>query len=107
LFGDTVLTRAETVAIQAIVNHFDTWLVVEQARLAHGDFDVTHIYQKGGHYTGIIDFGEIRGTDALYDLGHFNLHDGETLPQLVLPYLLAGYSEVMPLPPDHERKISF
>lgn len=45
----------------------------EQGYLAHGDFDTTHIYQDNGRYTGIIDFGEIRGADRWYDLGYFHM----------------------------------
>jgi aminoglycoside phosphotransferase (APT) family kinase protein len=104
--GQTVLTAAETVVIQGTIEHYDAWLHVEQAWLAHGDFDVTHIYQHDGRYTGIIDFGEIRGAHQLYDLGHFNLHDGEVVLQMLLPALLEGYREVLPLPPDRERWIS-
>jgi Ser/Thr protein kinase RdoA (MazF antagonist) len=81
-------------------------LHAEQAWLAHGDFDVSHIYQHEGRYSGIIDFGEIRGAHRLYDLGHFYLHDGETLPYLLLPALLEGYRDVLPLPPNHERRIA-
>lgn len=107
LLGQGALTRPEIAAIRAIVARFDSWLDVEQGRLAHGDFDATHIYQQDGRYTGIIDFGEIRGADALYDLGHFTMHDGETLPGRVLPYLLDGYREVAALPDDAERRINF
>ena len=53
-----------------------------------------------------IDFGEMRGARQLYDLGHFNLHDGEVMPQMLLPTLLEGYGEVLSLPPDRERRIS-
>lgn len=102
----TALTAAETAVIQSILVRYDAWLHVAQAWLAHGDFGVTHIYQHDGVYAGIIDFGEIRGAHRLYDLGHFNLHDGETLPQVLLPALLEGYREVLPLPPDHERQIN-
>lgn len=77
----------------------------EQAWLAHGDFDVSHIFQEHGRYTGIIDFGEIRGATRLYDLGHFRLHDGERLNQAMLRELLQGYQEITPLPPDAERQI--
>jgi aminoglycoside phosphotransferase (APT) family kinase protein len=66
------------------------------AHLAHGDFDATAIFSAAGRYTGIIDFGEIRGAEPAYDLGHFHLHDGE--PPL-LPALLEGYARVAP-PPD-------
>ena len=102
-----ILSSSDVVAISSILKRYDTWLNEEQATLAHGDFAVTHIYQQQGHYTGIIDFGEIRGANLFYDLGHFRIHDGETLPNLVLPYLIEGYEEVAALPPDYELRISF
>lgn len=68
--------------------------------LAHGDFDTTHIFQAGGEYTGIIDFGEIRGADRFYDLGHFALHDGQQLPYRLLSDLVAGYQARHILPGD-------
>jgi aminoglycoside phosphotransferase (APT) family kinase protein len=66
-------------------------------RLAHGDLDVTHIYIHDGAYSGIIDFGEIRGTEPCFDLGHFLLHDGETRPMDLFDSFLAGYAEVTAL----------
>ncbi len=93
--------------LREILADCDPWLDAEQALLAHGDFDVTHIYQRDGRYSGIIDFGEIRGGDPWYDLGHFRMHDGETLPTPALPWLLEGYAAVRPLPADHARRISF
>jgi aminoglycoside phosphotransferase (APT) family kinase protein len=69
----------------------------EQAVLAHGDFDVTHIFYHEGVYSGIIDFGEIRGAHQLYDLGHFAVENSD-----LLPHLLAGYTAVTPL--DHEAQ---
>ena len=101
-----VLTEREGHALDLILCRFDAYLDVDYAFLAHGDLDATHIYHEGGRYTGIIDFGEIRGASPLYDLGHFRAHDGETLPWRVLPYLLDGYGEVAPLPPDYERRIA-
>jgi aminoglycoside phosphotransferase (APT) family kinase protein len=99
------LDADEVRAIRRVVGRRDAWLDADRAVLAHGDLDATHIYHRNGAYTGIIDFGEIRGTDRLYDLGHFALHDGETIPYPVLPHLLRGYGEVVPLPPDHEPGI--
>jgi aminoglycoside phosphotransferase (APT) family kinase protein len=49
-------------------------------RLAHGDFDTTAIFCAGGRYTGLIDFGEIRGAEPEFDLGHFYLHDRKWVP---------------------------
>ncbi len=105
--SEHVLNTREIKAIRGIVDRCYAWLEVEKAWLAHGDFDATHIYQEHGCYTGIIDFGEIRGGDHFYDLGHFQMHDGETLPARVLPYLLEGYREVVQLPQDYEQRIYF
>jgi aminoglycoside phosphotransferase (APT) family kinase protein len=71
----------------------------QPAALAHGDFDVTHIYYAGETYTGMIDFGEIRGAPWLYDLSHFAIECGRYLPAL-----LAGYADTRALgPADHEH----
>ncbi len=102
-----VLKSSDVAAISSIMERYDIWLNEEQARLAHGDFDVTHIYQQQGHYTGIIDFGEIRGANLYYDLSHFHLRDGEILSNLVLPSLIEGYKEVVALPVDYEQRICF
>jgi len=75
------------------------------AHLAHGDLDVTAIFAAGGRYTGLIDFGEIRGAEPAFDLGHFLLHDGETLPTPLLPALLEGWRRVEALPAGHEAAI--
>jgi aminoglycoside phosphotransferase (APT) family kinase protein len=72
----------------------------EPAYLAHGDFDVTHIYHQDGRYSGIIDFGEIRGANQLYDLGHFQIENADLLPDL-----LEGYADVVTLPADYMRRI--
>ena len=101
------LNATECATLRAIIAHHDAWLDTDQAWLAHGDLDLTHIYQHAGTYSGIIDFGEIRGADRWYDLGHFRLHDGERLPHATLPWLLAGYRSVAPLPADADQRIAF
>jgi len=107
ILGANVLTGEEVATIGRLIARHDPWLNVEHARLAHGDFDVTPIMQQYGHFTGIIDFGEIRGGDQWYDLAHFRMHDGETLPTLGLPWLLEGYADVTPLPVDYAQRIGF
>ncbi|MEO7002192.1 MAG: phosphotransferase [Ktedonobacterales bacterium] len=99
------LSAAECQAIRDVIGDQAVLLDRRQAYLAHGDFDVTHIYQQQGVYTGVIDFGEIRGADAFYDLGHFRQHDGETIPSLLLADLMAGYTEVAPLPVNASQRI--
>ena len=78
--GDTIHTWAG--------NEFET-----RSFLAHGDFDTSHIYYdpSSGTYTGIIDFGEGRGTHPTWDAGHLLLHDGEAGSLSVLPSILEGY----------------
>jgi aminoglycoside phosphotransferase (APT) family kinase protein len=71
-----------------------------ESRLAHGDFDTSHIFVDENGYSGIIDFGEIRGMPALYDLGHHRMHDSERLPYSTLGWLIDGYREVNGLPAD-------
>jgi Ser/Thr protein kinase RdoA (MazF antagonist) len=74
-----------------------------RACLAHGDFDLTPVFCAGGRYTGIIDFGEIRGTEPQFDLGHFLLHARKSWPAALLPSLLRGYQRITPLEPGFEE----
>ncbi len=92
-------TRAAHELLRQPIGEFDA-----SARLAHGDFDCSHIYQYQGRYSGVIDFGEIRGANAWYDLAHFRLHDGEQMPS-VFPWLLEGYASVKPLPEDLDERL--
>jgi aminoglycoside phosphotransferase (APT) family kinase protein len=78
---------------------------LRSGHLAHGDLDVTHIYSQAGRYSGIIDFGEMRGADSYFDLGHFLLHDGETRPASLFNSFLKGYLQVTPLPDGHCQAI--
>jgi len=109
LLGASALRPAGIVAVRRTIERYDALFDAEdagQARLAHGDFDATHIYQQEGRYTGVIDFGEIRGADPCYDLGHVKLHDGEKLSIPMRPYLLEGYACVAPLPADALQRIT-
>lgn len=101
----TLLPDATLRTIRRVIADRDAWLDVDRARLAHGDLDATHIFHTDGRYTGIIDFGEIRGADRLYDLGHFALHDGERRPTPLLPSLLEGYREAASLSDEDERRL--
>ncbi len=67
--------------------------------LAHGDLDASHIYVDPvtGVYQGLIDFGEIRGADRLYDLGHALMHAGDERGQAVFDGLVAGYADIAPV----------
>jgi aminoglycoside phosphotransferase (APT) family kinase protein len=102
-----VLLADEIAQLERVRAIYDSWLDVEQGYLVHGDFDTTHIYQEYGRYTGIIDFGEIRGADRWYDLAQFYMRDREELPWLLEGALMSGYGEVVALPVDYEQRIHF
>jgi Ser/Thr protein kinase RdoA (MazF antagonist) len=75
------------------------------ARLAHGDFDTTAIFQVDGDYSGLIDLGEIRGTEPLFDLGHFHLWEHQRSPLPLWEALVAGYGEVAALPAGYQELV--
>lgn len=102
-----VIQHSEIALLERVLSRYDSWLDSEQGYLAHGDFDTTHIYQGNGCYTGIIDFGEIRGADSWYDLGYFHMRDGGLFPFRLLPVLVRGYSEQVSLPSAYEQHIRF
>jgi aminoglycoside phosphotransferase (APT) family kinase protein len=74
--------------------------------LAHGDFDASHIFTAGDAYTGLIDFGEIRGTDYTFDFATLclNVDSGSPSPA-VRRVVEQGYADVRSLPADHERRV--
>ncbi|MGH2495374.1 MAG: phosphotransferase [Ktedonobacteraceae bacterium] len=105
--GKHILDASEIAALERIRIYYDPLLDGEQGYLAHGDFDMTHIFQENGRYTGIIDFGEIRGTNRWYDPGHFHVRDGEYTSYSHWLDIVHGYSEVALLPSNHECCIRF
>lgn len=68
--------------------------------LAHGDFHIEHIYQDKGTYSGIIDFGDIRGTTKYRDLSFFY-----TFFRKYFDYLVEGYQEIYTLPDNYMDRI--
>lgn len=95
-----VLTGEDVVLVQSRARELVARTASAPARLAHGDLDLTHIFANGNEYSGLIDFGEIRGTHQLYDLGHFAIEH-----QALLAYVLVGYASITPLPADIDRQI--
>jgi Ser/Thr protein kinase RdoA (MazF antagonist) len=69
-------------------------LNVPDAVLVHGDYDVSHIFHAAGKYSGVIDFGEIRGNSRLFDLATFI---GFYQDRSLYSYLLEGYREAVHL----------
>lgn len=102
-----VLKPREIALLEHVLASYDSWLELDQGYLAHGDFDSTHIFQDRGRYSGIIDFGEVRGGGCWYDLAHFRIRDGARPPFQLFPALERGYSEITPFPPAYEQHLRF
>jgi aminoglycoside phosphotransferase (APT) family kinase protein len=90
-------STSERWRIAEAIDHVKHETDPEQGWLAHGDFDTSHIFVDASAYTGIIDFGEIRGADRWYDLADFVLHSGGEIEGAAVTSLFTGYSEVRPL----------
>lgn len=75
--------------------------------LAHGDFYVSQVFHRDGHYTGMIDFGSIQASNGWHDLATFRLSDPEQdMPEdAAVPHLEAGYAEVADVPPDFHTRV--
>jgi len=98
-------TAGELDALQAVA-YQERQRPVRRAHLAHGDFDATHLWLDDcGRYAGIIDFGEMRGADRHFDLGHFLLHDHTARSVPLFEDFLAGYAEATALAEDHRDLI--
>lgn len=100
--ADGVFSKSQRETIQQVaIEEVQCATVADVSHLAHGDFDVTHVFENRGRYTGIIDFGEIRGTERAYDLAHFRMQLQPPWTLQALTWLEAGYAEVEPFPTDY------
>jgi Ser/Thr protein kinase RdoA (MazF antagonist) len=99
-----LFTVAELERLWALVDR-ESRRDLTDAALAHGDFDTTAIFQLDGDYSGLIDLGEIRGTEPLFDLGHFHLWEHHRSPLPLWEALVAGYGEVAALPAGYQQLV--
>ena len=92
-------TDGERVYVADLMETARRMLDVQNAVLVHGDFDISHIFHSNGRYSGLIDLGEIRGNNRLFDLATFTNFVG--LPDRVAySYVLEGYREMTSLTDD-------
>ena len=87
-------SEKEVMEITDLMMKAKEMLNVKKAVLVHGDFDISHIFHSSGKFSGIIDFGEIRGNNTFFDLATFV---GFYQDREIYSYLLDGYSEITPL----------
>jgi hypothetical protein len=86
--------------VGAVIEQLAGLVAGQPSRLAHGDFDGSHIYADDDGYRGMLDLGEMRGAPPLYDVAHFALHEAQ-LAAPAASHLLAGYQQRCPLPERH------
>jgi len=96
LFDDSMAKRT----IQYIQKRAGILREYQHGGLAHGDFDLSHIFTHNGQFSGIIDFGDIRSTSLYHDLAHFFTYARKHFPDL-----LVGYLETTKLNNDYEERI--
>ncbi|MEX2236567.1 MAG: aminoglycoside phosphotransferase family protein [Dehalococcoidia bacterium] len=78
---------------------------LRQPTFAHGDFDVSHIFCLNDRYTGLIDFGEMRGAEPTFDLGTFLWANPQAVDDGLLAALIDGYGSAAPVPGDLEDMV--
>jgi tRNA A-37 threonylcarbamoyl transferase component Bud32 len=105
LLSNNIFNKSDTSQIGNLINTGTQLMSRHESSLVHGDFDDTHIFHKGGRYTGIIDFGEIQGNSPLYDLGHYKLHEGQSNSFHGFNFLVKGYKEFADLSFDDQLEI--
>ncbi len=76
-------------------------LYCEKPVLAHGDLDLSHIYSDKDGYTGMIDFGDMRGASQYFDLAYFRFRTGTKF----IPKLIEGYQSIRPLDKDYNARL--
>jgi aminoglycoside phosphotransferase (APT) family kinase protein len=92
-------TDEERVHIADLMETTRRMLDIQDAVLVHGDFDISHIFHSNGRYSGLIDLGEIRGNNRLFDLATFAFVD-RSPGRIAYSYVLEGYSEMTRLTDD-------
>lgn len=101
LSHSNVLSREQMDKIEKYIIQNQSLLNTENiSYLAHGDFCIEHIYHLDGEYSGIIDFGDMRGTSKFHDLAHFYTYNRDYFEPLV-----KGYNSVYKLPPDYMERL--
>ncbi len=95
-----ILTPPVLQEVHRAFERYETLFAHDVPCLAHGDFDLSHIFIADRTYSGIIDWGEIRGAPPFYDLGHFYMHH-----TALLPLLTQGYEQITSLPFDIDQRI--
>ncbi|MBA2247655.1 MAG: aminoglycoside phosphotransferase family protein [Chloroflexia bacterium] len=105
-----VSRHLDAAAHERLTEAMRAWAAIPErpwSALAHGDADASHVYadSETHAYAGIIDFGETRGADPLYDLGHAWIHAGEAFGVKGFGALLAGYRERAALADDWQGQL--
>jgi aminoglycoside phosphotransferase (APT) family kinase protein len=93
--------RAMSRALRSVV---DDWRVAQSIRpcLTHNDFSTKHILVANGMISGIIDFGEVAGSEPLSDLVRWDYYDAARFP---FAWLQEGYTDKQVFGADFTRRL--
>ena len=69
-------------------------LNMKQGYLAHGDYNLEHIFQNKGSYTGVIDFGDAKSAPKGYDLAYFKICNPSYFDSLLSGYVEASGNHI-------------
>ncbi len=105
-FNDYFTSDEERSQIADLMGTARRILDIPKAVLVHGDYDISHIFYSAGKYSGLIDFGEIRGNNRLFDLATFSLNDS-SLKRIAYSYLIEGYRSIARLTGDDLYSIEY
>jgi aminoglycoside phosphotransferase (APT) family kinase protein len=71
--------------------------------LTHNDFSAKHILVANATISGIIDFGEVSGSEPLSDLGRWDYYDAARFP---FAWLQEGYADKQVFEGDFARRLA-
>lgn len=88
LLSSRLITDTDIPILEYISNQVSLLTPNGLGYLAHGDFSSQHIFADNGEYSGIIDFGDAKVANDVYDLAYFKLQNRDSFN-----YLTEGYKQ--------------
>ncbi|MBI3397076.1 aminoglycoside phosphotransferase family protein [Candidatus Woesebacteria bacterium] len=102
LYNLGLISKETREKCRRILERSKQYLVADFPHLLHGDFGGRHIFFDGNSYTGILDFGDIRGGSQYHDLAHLRAFYPD-----IFETVLKGYQGYTKLPKNVKQIIAF
>jgi aminoglycoside phosphotransferase (APT) family kinase protein len=98
IYDAKIVTNSQINLIESFLENNKKLINIDSGNLAHGDFNLVHIFQSNNKYTGIIDFGDAKISNQLYDLAYFKICNRD-----LFEMLFDGYKSQIKLPNNHKE----